>query len=267
MFQPIIPIGGIAGWEFLKRTQGRQEDSFSRTPRIRHVTTEFAANFDKVHTADALVRNRQFLSIVLGAFGLQEDIDNRAFIRKVITDGVVERDALANRLADKRYLALARELSHLAQGGTGVAPERLAGSLIERYKATEFEIAVGTSEEAFRFSLAYARKIPEIVEGLRTDLAGWFQILGDPPTRRVLETALGFPSEFGALDIDEQVKRLKDVALKRFGVSNVRELGAPDMIETVTRRFLLMGQLRDSQTAISGAAVALSLLANSTRKL
>lgn len=265
MFQPVTSIGGIAGWEFLKRTQARQEDSFSRTPGIRQVTTKFAEDFGKLRTADALVENRQSLSVVLGAFGLQEDIDNRAFIRKVITDGVIERGALANRLADKRYRALARELSHLAPGGTGAAPERLTASLIKRYKATEFEIAVGTSNETLRFSLAYARKMPEIVEGLRTDIAGWFQILGDPPTRRVLETALGFPSEFGALAIDDQVTRLRNAVLKRFDVSSVRDLATPDMIETVTRRFLLMDQMRESQAAMSGAAVALSILANRTR--
>ncbi|MBN2760993.1 MAG: DUF1217 domain-containing protein [Rhodobacteraceae bacterium] len=263
MFQPIIPLGGVAGWEFLKRTQVRQEQSFVNSPAIRQTAAAFRQSFGKIGSVDALVENRQALSVVLGAFGLQGDLDNRAFIRKVISDGVTERGALANRLADKRYLALAQEMSHLAQGGSGKAPTGLAESLIRKYQASEFEIAVGNSNESMRLALAFARKLPELTEGLRSETARLFQILGDPPTRKVLETALGLPKEFAALDIDEQAKRLQQATKKRFGVDSIRQLATPEMIETVTQRYLLMDQLRNTQSGMTGAAVALTLLAGS----
>lgn len=261
-FQPIVPLGGVAGWEFLKRTRARQESSFAGSPRIKQTTTSFTQSFAEIRTADDLVKNRQALGVVLGAFGLQGDIENRAFIRKVITDGVTERGALANRLADKRYLALAQELAHLAPGGSGTPPAGLSDSLTARFRMTEFEIAVGNSNETMRFSLAFARKMPEILETTKSDAARWFAILGDPPTRRVVETALGLPKEFAALDIDDQVSRLRDAASKRFGINRAADLGSPDMIEAVTRRFLLLDQVREAQAGMSGAAVALALLSN-----
>lgn len=261
-FQPIIPLGGVAGWEFLKRTRARQEASFAGSPRIKQTTTSFSQDFAKIRTAQDLVDNRQALSVVLGAFGLQGDLENRAFIRKVITDGVTERTALANRLADKRYLALARELAHLAPGGSGTPPPGLSDSLASRYRMSEFEVAVGNSNETMRFSLAFARKMPEILETTKSDTARWFAILGDPPTRRVVETALGLPKEFAALDIDDQVSRLRDAASKRFGIARASDLGGPEMIEAVTRRYLLMDQVREAQAGLTGAAVALTLLSN-----
>lgn len=259
-FQPVIPLGGVAGWEFLKRTRARQEKSFVDSPSVKQATTAFGGVFSKIRTAKELVENRQALRVVLGAFGLQDDLDNRAFIGKVISDGFGQPDALANRLADKRYLSLAKELAHLAPGGSGVAPPGLADSLTRRFQASEFEVAIGKSNENMRFSLVYARKMPAIAEGLRSDTAQWFEILGDPPTRRVIETALGLPSEFAALGLDEQVFRLQAAAKTAFGVSRAADFATPEMIETVTQRFLLMDQLRETQTVMSGASVALMLL-------
>lgn len=259
-FQPIVPLGGLAGWEFLKRTQARQEASFASSPRIERVVQSFQRDFSTLRTVEDLVGNRQALDVVLGAFGLQADLENRAFIRKVISDGTSDRTALGNRLADKRYLAMAREMAHLAPGGSGMPPEGLANRLIKQYQTAEFEIAVGDSEETMRFALAFERNLPEIAAGARSETARWFAVLGDPPTRRVVETALGLPKEFAALDIDEQVIRLQDAARKRFGTESIAELAQPDMIETITRRFLLMDQLRASQAGMSGSAVALSLL-------
>jgi hypothetical protein len=261
-FQPIIPIGGLAGWEFLKRTQARQEETFARSPVVRQATTSFTNDFTKITSAKDLVDDRQTLSVVLGAFGLKADLDNRAFIRQVIADGTEGRGALANRLADKRYLALAQELAHLAPGASGTPASGLAESLARRYQASEFEIAVGNSNETMRFALAFGRKMPEIAEASRTDAARWFQILGDPPTRRVMETALGLPKEFAALDIDEQVKRLQAAAMKWFGTDTVSELATPEMAEKITQRYLLMNQLRETQSSMSGAAVALTLLSD-----
>lgn len=258
--QPVVPIGGLAGWEFLKRTRARQEQSFANTPKIERATSAFKTQFNGIKTAEELVANREALTVVLGAFGLQDDLNNRAFIRKVITDGAEARDALANRLADKRYLALANELSHLGLKGSGRAPGFLAESLVKRFQATEFEIAVGQRDESMRLALAFGNKLPELVLATRSDTAQWFQILGDPPTRKVFETALGLPKEFAGLNIDDQAKRLKTAASKRFGAQTVAELAAPQVTERIVERFLLMTQIQETQAGMSGAAIALSLL-------
>lgn len=259
-FQPIVPLGGLAGWEFLKRTQIRQENSFAASPRMARAAQDFARDFTKLRNVDDLVKNRQVLGVVLGAFGLQADLDNRAFIKKVIVDGATQASALGNRLADKRYLALARAMAHLAPGGSGTAPPNLGADLLKGFRTTTFEVAVGESNESMRLGLAFERKMPEIAASARSETARWFSVLGDPPTRRVLETALGLPREFAGLDIDDQVTRLREAALNRFGTSSVADLAQPEKIEEITRRFLLMDQLRGSQTGMSGAAIALGLL-------
>jgi hypothetical protein len=54
------------------------------------------------------VGDRRLLEVALGAFGLDDDIRNRFFIRKVLEEGTTSPSRrFANRLSDKRYLALA----------------------------------------------------------------------------------------------------------------------------------------------------------------
>ncbi len=259
-FTPTIPTTGLAGWAFLTLTQARQEASFAASPQIDRAARHFAEALPRIETADALVSDRQALRVALGAFGLQDDLDNRAFIRRVIEDGTEERGALANRLSDKRYLALAQAFAHLAKGATDPPPADLADRLVGQFKTRAFEVAVGQQDETMRLAMNLQRELPALEAQFGSDTGRWFGVLGNPPLRQVLETALGLPREFGALDIDEQVKRMRAATQARFGTSNIATLAEPEMLEKITRRFLVMSQIRESASVMSGAATALTLL-------
>ncbi len=46
----------------------------------------FEANIGKVETAADLVGDRRLLKVALGAFGMDGEIDKRAFLRKVLEE-------------------------------------------------------------------------------------------------------------------------------------------------------------------------------------
>ena len=78
MFQPIIPTDGLAGWRFLQRTYDTQLDSFARSAPVQRDTDYFAQKIASVTSAEELVADRRLLTVALGAFGLQDDINNRS---------------------------------------------------------------------------------------------------------------------------------------------------------------------------------------------
>lgn len=264
-FTPLIPTSGLAGWAFLTRTKERQEASFAATPAIDRAARYFQDKIAGIDTADGLVSDRRLLRVALGAFGLQDDLDNRAFIRKVIEEGTSDRGALANRLSDKRYLAFATAFAHLSPTSDTTRPPDLADRMVTQFKTRAFEVAVGEQDETMRLAMTLQRDMPGLVSQFGSDSARWYGLLGNPPLRKILETSLGLPKEFGALDVDEQVKRMRGAMQKRFGASEIEKLATPQMLEKLTRRFLVMSQLRDSQTAMTGAATALMLLQNIRR--
>ena len=266
-FQPIIPMSGLGGWAFLSRTRAKQEASFNATPMLQREATYFREKIAEIRTADDLVKDRRLLRVALGAFGLQQDLDSRAFIRQVIEGGTDDRRALANRLADKRYLALAQGFAHLAKGASQTtAPDGLAERLITQFKAREFEVAVGEQDQNMRMALALQRDLPALVQDYKTEKSRWYALLGNPPLRQVVETSLGLPKEFGLLDIDDQVIRMRKALQQRFGTSDLRDMADPDSIEKVTRRFMVMQQLREIQSNISPGNAALFLLQNTRRR-
>ncbi len=260
-FQPAIPMSGLAGWSFLQRTKEQQQQSFAQSASVRRDTDYFKEKFADIKTAEDLVDDRRLLRIALGAFGLQDDIDYRAFIRRIIEGGVDDSASLANRLSDSRYRSLAKEFSFLSatDNETTPAPD-FAGKIVQKYIKREFEVSVGAQDQSMRLALTLQRELPGLSQSFSSERAQWFSLLGNPPLRKAMETVFNLPKEFGMLPIDNQYTRLRDAAMRQFGTSDLNELAQPDKLKEITQRFLLMSELREVQTGFSPAAAALFLL-------
>src|SRR6056297_1893238 len=82
-FSPVVPTGGLVGWSLLDRTMERQTELFNKSPQIVRDTEYFEKTIDTIKTAEDLVADRRLLRVALGAFGLQDQINSKAFIRKI----------------------------------------------------------------------------------------------------------------------------------------------------------------------------------------
>ena len=241
MFQPALPIGGYAGWRFLNRTMETQQANFARSPVLQRDTAYFHDRIAKVESAEDLVKDRRLLSVALGAFGLQDDINNRFFIRKVLEEGTEAPRALANRLADKRYAEFARAFG-FDREVPGVQEPGFADRIARAYQSREFEIAVGGRDENLRLALTVQRDLGALAERSGSERAKWFNVLGNPPLRKVFETAFGLPMGFGALDLDRQVEVMQTRSRAAFGDGTVAQFADADRLEALTRRFLLRAE-------------------------
>jgi len=259
-FQPVIPTGGFAGWRILKATMPTQRESFDQAPRLQRDTAYFEANIGSVTKAEDLVADRRLLRVALGAFGLGDDLNNRAFLRKILEDGSVESDALANRLTDSRYLAFAKEFGFGDPTGVRTGDPGFAERITGQFHAREFEIAVGNQDQALRLALNAERALPETV-ATGSERTKWLRIMGDPPLREVFETALGVPRGFGQAPLDRQVEEFSDRAQRQLGLENLSELEDPANMEKLVKLFILRDQVAGFATQTPGSA-ALTLLQN-----
>lgn len=116
-FAPTVLGSGLSGYAFLQRTEATQKALLSRTPEIARETDRFATKLQDVQTSDQLMADRAMRKVALGAFGLLDDLDNNGFIQKVLDSDLQDPQSLANRLADKRYLALAQTFNFAGEGG------------------------------------------------------------------------------------------------------------------------------------------------------
>ena len=260
MYQPVLISSGLIGWQFLQRTYDQQSAAFNQSAQLKRDTDHFAEKIGSVTSAQDLVADRQLLTVALGAFGLQDDINNRFFIEKMLSDGTTADDALANRFTDSRY----RDFSAAFGLGPGevrgaLAPD-FAEKIIAQYQANSFEIAAGNQDETMRIALYAERTLGDVVGGSGSEAQKWFSIMGQLPLRTLFETALGLPDGFGQADIDQQLGVFQDRTERIFGVSDPSEFVEPENLDRLITTYLARAQISAFGSGSSGAQIALTLL-------
>ncbi len=258
-YTPVLPFGGYAGWSLLNRTMGRQMAAFTASADIQRNETYFREKIGSIRTAEDLVSDRRLLSVALGAFGLEGDINNKHFILKVLNEGTLDSKSLANTLSDKSYLKLSEAFGF---GDFSVPRTQLsdfADEILQKYESRQFEAAVGAADDSLRLALSARRELPEIAAKQSTQRAGWYAVIGSRPMSSFLQTALGLPSEVAALNVDQQVEIYQKKAFEVFGTSDLAVISGAESFEKLNRIYFARAQISEISLQSPGA-VALALL-------
>ncbi|OIQ34274.1 MAG: flagellar protein [Roseobacter sp. MedPE-SWchi] len=259
-FEPIIPISGIGGWNFLQSTYDKQLDSFSKSPVLQRDTEYFEENIGNVKTVDDLVNDRRLLSVALGAFGLEDQVDYKGLVKKVLQEGSTADDALAGKLGDDRWVSFT-ETFGFGPGETVKTGDAAAmKNLSEIYKVQSFETAVGEQDNSMRVAMYSQREIQVLAEdGTSTDTK-WFNVMGQPAIREMFEIALGLPTSMGQADLDTQLANFKDRAKAMFGTDDISVFAEPENMERLVNVYLARSEIAEFNASNSAGATALMLL-------
>jgi hypothetical protein len=255
-YQPVVPLPGIAGWRFLERTQTRQQAAFETGAALRREVLYFEEKIASVTSAADLVADRRLLKVALGAFGLDSEIDKKAFIRKVLEEGTTAEGAMATRLTDPAWKKLSAAFG-FGDAGARTGEAGFAASIVSAYKSRAFEAAVGETNNDMRLALNFRREIAGLAAG---DGGSWYAVLGSKPLRQVVEKAFGLPSQFSQIDIDKQVDVLRDRADSLFGSDSLTVFQDAANVDKLIDRFLARAQIESGAGATGPAANALALL-------
>jgi len=259
-FTPMLPFSGFMGWSFLKRTMESQKAAFQATPEVQQDEDYFRAKIGEVKTAEDLVSDRRLLKVALGAYGLDADINNRFFLRKVLEDGTLDSSALSNRLADKQYKAFSAGFGFGDFATPNTQLSDFADKTLSAYRARSFESAVGAQNDDLRLALNAERELATLSQRESSEDTLWFTVMGSTPLRKVFETALGLPSSFSSLDLDRQLATFKQMTVKVFGQSDIAQFSDPEKTDKLVRRFLLRSEALASFSTNSPGAMALQLI-------
>lgn len=258
-FVPQVPLGGIAGWRFLQRTEASQQAAFAKGPELQRDIAYFEEKIGSITSPAELVADRRLFKVALGAFGLEGEIDKRAFLRKILEEGTADPKALANRLSDPAFRRLAEAFGFGNPGGARTAEAGFAAKITAAYHTRAFEAAVGETDHSMRLAMNFRREIADLARG---EGGSWFSVLGSRPLREVFEKALGLPKEFGRLDIDRQRDILRDKSAALFGRDTLAVFQDPAAVEKLITRFLARAQLEEGISVSAPGAGALTLLQN-----
>lgn len=250
-----IGVGGIAGWKIVQRSEARQIQTIAKDPVVQRSTTYFKANIARMTKAEELVKDYRLLSTALSAFGLEADIANKAFIQKVLESDVSDKKSLVNRLADKRYLKMAEAFGF----GSAKPATELGETVSKAFVQREFERRIGEGDETLRFALNARRELQEMGTRTSSNKTLWFEVLGNPPLRKVFEGAFGFSPTYGRLPIDRQYEEFTRAAERTLGTSSLKDLAKPETIDRLVQNYMVRSQITASP-AQNRYSAALTLL-------
>ncbi|WP_425092237.1 DUF1217 domain-containing protein [Tropicimonas sp. S265A] len=260
MFEAIVPFSGVAGWQYLNATEERQREAFEKSPIRQRDLEYFRNNIASVTSVDEFVEDTRLMRVALGAFGLEADVGNRAFIKTLILEGTEESGALANRLADKRYLEFAEAFTvKKVSGGAPFTSDDIE-EVVTGFLELKFEASVGTSDENLRIALQLEREIADISRSVKSEDAQYFTILGSPPLRLAFEKAFGLPESFSSIDIDKQVEVLKGAVADRFGSSSLSIFEDQERTSDLIQLYLVRATAGEYNGSVASAQTALRLL-------
>ncbi len=235
---------GVAGWQILKRSEQRQMAVVAQDVSIRRDTDHFREKLPAIRSAADLVQDYRTLRVALGAFGLEDDLSSKAFIRKVLEADTTDPRSLVNRLSDKRYLRLAEAFGY-GTGPTGQGD--LTDRIADVYMQKEFERRVGEGDDNLRLALNARGELAQFRHRESTDKTLWYEVMGNPPLRKVFEGAFGFGSSYGKLPIDRQLDEFTEASERLLGSASFKAIGSGERVDKLIRTFLAREQMKSSE--------------------
>lgn len=256
-----LPLSGYAGWNFLKRTQEKQQALLASNPVQQRDEIYFRDKIAAINTAEELVADRRLLRVALGAFGLESDINNKFFIKKVLESNTLESTSLANKLSDKRYKEFASAFGFGTFSTPNTKISTFPDTIVAKFQAQSFENSVGEANGSLRIALYAERTLPELAAKNQSDATKWYTVIGSEPLRSLFQTAFNLPTSFGTLDIDQQLSTLQKKAKSTFGSSSLSQFADTALMDKLIKNYVVRAEVSSGSSTYSvKGGVALQVL-------
>jgi len=227
-----------ASYRIVSADLTRSLGNTARQPQVARESKNYLASIEKIKSVDAFIKNDRVYRYAMKAFGLEDMIYAKAFMKKVLSEGVAKSDSFANSLSDSRYKEFAKVFDFAGVGENATLFEATRQGTVDRYVRQTLEQQAGEQNEGVRLALYFARKAPDI-----TSTMG---ILADKALLQVVQTALNIPAEAAVQDIDKQSANLA----KRLDVADFKDARKLDRFIT---RFTSLWELNNGSSAQASA--------------
>ncbi len=214
----------------------------SNTPQVQRETKYYMDTIGKIKSIEDFMANDRVYSYAMKAFGLKDMIYAKAFVKKVLTDGIDSAKSFTNQLTDPRFKELATAFNFKSLGSTTTIFDRTRKGVVEKYVQIQLEEDAGSANEGVRLALYFRRKASEITSA--------YSILGDAALYKVAQVTLGLTSSANASNLDAQAEIIKSKI-------DLENLNDPAVVNKFLTRFTSMWELRNGTAASSAPNIIL----------
>ena len=189
---------------------------------VKTATAYYQANIGKVKSVNDLLGNYRLLSYALSAYGLGDQVNNKALVRKVLQQGASSPGALANRLPNVAWKAFAKAFNFSATGAGAPTSPASVTMAVSGFVEQQLEVDEGSTNVGVQLALYFKRIAPTTSNG--------YNVLADKNLLQVAQTIFNLPPTANASLIDKQATQLE----KLMPVSDLKD---PVKLARLTARF------------------------------
>ncbi|MDX0762948.1 DUF1217 domain-containing protein [Sinorhizobium medicae] len=212
----------------------------SEQPDVARETEYYLSKIGSIKTLHEFFADSRLYDYAMKAHGLEDMAYAKAFMRKVLGEGIDSDDAFANKLADGRYKSLVESLNFARHGEAATSFERAQKGVAEKYTRQTLEQKAGEENTGVRLALYFQRMAPTIANG--------YEIIADEALSHVVRTVLQLPEEFAATDVDRQAAAYESAV-------DLKDFQDPHKVAEFLDRFTALWEIDNSSDGYDPLAV------------
>ena len=229
-------------YNLIARDLGRAIEQKANQGLVSREIEYYLANISNVKTIDDFVDDSRLFNFAMRAHGLSDMAYARAFMVKVLEEGVDDPSSFANGLTDPRFREFATTFNFARYNEATTAFDRTQQGTVDRYTRQVLEEDAGAENPGVRLALYFERKASEISSA--------YDILGDRALLEVVQTVLNLPTSIASQSIDKQAAMIA-------ARLDLEELKDPTKVSEFLERFTALWDINNPQQAASAPTVAI----------
>lgn len=221
----------------LQLAEKNQTADIAKTEKQPDVARDIAA-FQKAiagaKDAPTLLKNPDFLKVLLTANGLADQAQYPALAQKVLLSNPSDTNSLVSKLANTTWTATNKTYQFGTQGLAIIQDPSVQSKLADAYAEVKWRQSLDQTTPGLSNALTFRAQAASIGTA--------YDILGNSVLRDVVTTALGLPKEIALQSVETQAAAVTT----RLDLTKLKD---PHFVDTFTQRYLLAKQA--SATAAS----------------
>jgi hypothetical protein len=188
---------------------------------VKTATAYYAANIGNVKSIKDLAGNYRLLSYALTAYGLGDQVNNKALVTKVLEGGYTSSKALANTLSNPNWKKFAQAFDFLGSGASSISTPTALATTEAAYTEQTLEGQQGQQDVGVQLALYFNRVAPTVTSA--------YSILGDKNLLEAFQTTFGITlNSNGNIDANAAI-------IER--TMPIKDLQDPTKLKQLTARF------------------------------
>ncbi|MBN7756720.1 DUF1217 domain-containing protein [Nitratireductor aquimarinus] len=156
-------INTFTSYNLINRDLSRSLERVQSQPMVQRETEYYQQNIGRVTSIEEFVNDDRLFRYAMKAHGLEDMAYAKAFMVKVLEEGISDPESFANKLTDKRYIEFARTYNFAAGGPDTTNYNPAQKGTVDKYLTRAIKNGVPPNDPTLIASLNnYLAKIPDI---------------------------------------------------------------------------------------------------------